>query len=76
MFTWLYKDAKDKKRDSFLFPLTIHPQSSGKPHVLAMHEGFITWLKGQEDVEFVTCGQVNEEFRAKKIEGAVIEGGV
>lgn len=59
MFTWLCEDARDKQQDSFLFPLTIHPQSSGKPHVLAMHERFIAWLKEHEGVEFMTCTQVS-----------------
>jgi hypothetical protein len=77
MFSWLYEDAASKGAgSSFLFPLTIHPQSSGKPHVLAMHERFIPWLKGHAGVEFVTCGQVNEEVRAGKIAVVKVSGGV
>lgn len=77
MFTWLYNDAASKGDGStFLFSLTIHPQSSGKPHVLAMHERFIPWLKKHAGVEFVTCGRVNEEVRSGKIEVVEVEGGV
>lgn len=89
MFGWLYRDAERREKagqaegdedgggdGTFLFPLTIHPQSSGKPHLLAMHERFIAWLKEHEGVEFVTCGMVNDEFRAGRIKGAKVSGGV
>ena len=44
-FTWLYeqaaKEGGGEGQGTFLFPLTIHPQSSGKPHLLAMHERLV-----------------------------------
>ena len=44
-FTWLYEQASKEGggegQGTFLFPLTIHPQSSGKPHLLAMHERLV-----------------------------------
>lgn len=43
---------------------------------LTMKYRFISWLKTHEGVEFVVCNQVNEEFRAGKIKGAEVRGGV
>jgi peptidoglycan/xylan/chitin deacetylase (PgdA/CDA1 family) len=37
----LWKDTFDfayREYDTFIFPMSIHPQVSGKPHVLLMHE--------------------------------------
>lgn len=36
-----------------------------------MHERFVKWLRAEwEGVEFVTCAQIAEEFRAGKLQGA------
>jgi len=84
MFTWLYAEYMGDNDDNeggqggqgFVFPLTIHPQSSGKPHVLAMHERFIAWLKEEwSGVEFVTCAAVARDFRGGRLRGAVVDCG-
>lgn len=32
--------------DEFIFPMTIHPDVSGRPHVLLMHERWkLSWIK-------------------------------
>ncbi|GAA6035022.1 hypothetical protein JCM8097_002147 [Rhodosporidiobolus ruineniae] len=59
-FTYFYRE-----NDWFVFPLTIHPDVSGRPHVLLMLEEFIEWLQTHEGVEFVTMEQVNKEFRER-----------
>lgn len=32
-FEWCYREY-----DTFIFPMSIHPQVSGRPHILLMHE--------------------------------------
>lgn len=78
MFTWLYHEYNDSTNpQGFVFPLTIHPQSSGKPHIMAMNERFVKWLReGWEGVEFVTCAQIAQEFREGRLKGAEVVGGV
>lgn len=77
MFEWLYREYNEsedtEKRQGLVFPITIHPQSSGKPHIMAMHQRFVDWLVKFEGVEFVTCEYVAEEFRAGRVKGAEIE---
>jgi len=76
MFAWLYAEYMGGQGQGFVFPLTIHPQSSGKPHVLAMHERFIAWLKDEwSGVEFVTCAAVARDFRGGRLRGAVVDCG-
>ncbi|CAH0023109.1 unnamed protein product [Clonostachys rhizophaga] len=53
--------------DTFIIPLTIHPQVSGKPHVMRMHERFIDWINQYEEVEWCTFEKMAEEFRAGRI---------
>ena len=47
----LWKDHFDyfyREYDEFIFPLTIHPDVSGHPHVLLMHERLIEYINGHE----------------------------
>ena len=80
MFAWCYNEYNNNPEhppQGFIFPITIHPQSSGKPHILAMHQRFVDWLRSQwEGVEFVTCEYIAEEFRAGKLKGWEMKGGV
>ncbi len=57
-FTYFYREY-----DEFIFPMTIHPDVSGRPHVLLMHERLIEWINGHEGVEWVTMGQICDEFK-------------
>jgi peptidoglycan/xylan/chitin deacetylase (PgdA/CDA1 family) len=60
--------------DEFVFPITVHPQVSGKGHVMRMHERFIEWVNGFEGVKWVTFAEVAEEFVEGRITGVEIEG--
>ncbi|KAI9376129.1 hypothetical protein BJX61DRAFT_460922 [Aspergillus egyptiacus] len=71
MFTFLYREY-----DQFVFTVTIHPQVSGKPQLVLMHERFIEWINGHEGVEWCTMEQMVDEFKAGRIQGATVEGGV
>jgi len=51
--------------DDFIFPMTIHPDTSGRPHLLMMHEKIIQHINSHEGVEWVTMGQMSDEFKSK-----------
>ncbi|CCL99551.1 uncharacterized protein FIBRA_01569 [Fibroporia radiculosa] len=60
MFTYLYREEED-----FVFPITIHPDVSGRPHVLLMLERFIEWVNTHENVHWVRMEHMAREFRDK-----------
>lgn len=60
MFTYLYREE-----ENFIFPITIHPDVSGRPHVLMMLERFIEWINTHEHVQWVTMIEMSNEFRAR-----------
>ncbi|PHH60363.1 hypothetical protein CDD81_1801 [Ophiocordyceps australis] len=60
-FDWLWRES-----DDFVLALTVHPDVSGRPHVLLMHERLIEYFAGHEGVEFVTMGTVVDDFKSKK----------
>ncbi|KAK1926858.1 hypothetical protein DB88DRAFT_475852 [Papiliotrema laurentii] len=59
-FTYLYQEEGD-----FILPLTIHPDVSGRPHVLLMLERFITWVNTHEGVEWVTMEEMALDFKSR-----------
>ncbi|KAI8942503.1 hypothetical protein NX059_000567 [Plenodomus lindquistii] len=64
----LWRDHFDyfyREYDEFIFPITIHPDVSGRPHVLLMHERLLEHFKKHEGVEFVTMEQMADEFKSK-----------
>ncbi|KAG6828500.1 hypothetical protein H0H92_007775 [Tricholoma furcatifolium] len=61
MFTYLYNNE-----DEFIFPITIHPDVSGRPQVLLMLERFIEWVNTHENVYWVPMIQMAQEFRSKQ----------
>lgn len=62
--------------DEFVFPINIHPQVSGKGHVMRMHERFIRWVNEHEgEIVWMPLGRIAQEFREGRIAGVKIEGG-
>ncbi|KAK8169790.1 glucose 1-dehydrogenase [Phyllosticta citrichinensis] len=51
-------DFAYREHDVFLFPMSIHPQVSGKPQNILMHERIIDYINRHEGVELVTFGQM------------------
>ena len=46
-----------------VFPLVVHPDTSGMAHVIGMLERVLAWLKGFDDVEFCTCREVVRRWK-------------
>ncbi|KZO98484.1 glucose 1-dehydrogenase [Calocera viscosa TUFC12733] len=64
-----------REYDTFVFPISIHPQVSGKAQVMLVHEKLIEYINSHEGVEWMTLADMAEEFRAGRIEGYHVEGG-
>jgi hypothetical protein len=74
----LWKEQFDffyREYDSFVFPISIHPQVSGKPQVILMHERFIDYVNSHEGVEWCTFEKMVKLFKDGGFGGATVEGG-
>ncbi|WP_048645731.1 polysaccharide deacetylase family protein [Nitratireductor soli] len=56
-FDWVYREM-----DYAVFPMTIHPDVSGRPQVLLMLERLFEHMKGHEGVRFVTMDEMANDF--------------
>lgn len=65
-----------REYEHFVFPISIHPQVSGKPQILMMHERLIDWINQYEGVEWCTFEEMADKLRAGEIDGVKVEGGV
>ncbi|CAK7207175.1 hypothetical protein SEUCBS139899_009983 [Sporothrix eucalyptigena] len=68
IFLWLWENGKVESEDgTFIFPLLMHPDTSGLAHVITMADRFIGWLRSWGDsVEFATYETIAREFLKKK----------
>lgn len=69
-FDYFYREY-----DSFVFPMSIHPQVSGKPQVILMHERIIEYINSHEGVEWRTMEEMVAEFKSGNFGGAEVKGG-
>ena len=60
-FEWVYR-----KHDYAIFPMTIHPDVSGRPQVLAMHERLFEHMSSKPGVRFVTMREIADDFRRRR----------
>ena len=60
-FDWVYHEY-----DYAIFPMTIHPDVSGRPQVLLMHERLIDYFNQHKGVIWVTLEEMALEFRRRK----------
>lgn len=58
-FDWVYREY-----DNAIFPITLHPDVSGRPQVLLMLERLIEHFKSHDGVEFATFNQIADDFLA------------
>ncbi|KAF2714569.1 polysaccharide deacetylase family protein [Pleomassaria siparia CBS 279.74] len=73
-FEFLYRECPED--GSFIFPISVHPQVSGKPQVVLLHERFIEWINTHEGVEWWTMEGIVDEFKSGRLKGVSVEGGV
>ena len=59
-FDWVYREM-----DYAVFPLTIHPDVSGRPKVLLMLERLIAYISTHEGVSWVPMEEVAADFRTR-----------
>ena len=57
-FDWVYREL-----DYAVFPVTLHPDVSGRPQVLLMLERLFEYWQGHDGVHFVTFEKSAESFR-------------
>jgi peptidoglycan/xylan/chitin deacetylase (PgdA/CDA1 family) len=60
-FDWVYREL-----DYAVFPITIHPDVSGRPQVLLMLERIIDYINGHAGVTWVSMEEAADEFRQKQ----------
>lgn len=65
-----------REYDSFIFPISIHPQVSGKAQVQLLHEKLIEHINSHDGIEWVTLEEMAKQFKDGKVQGTVVEGGV
>jgi peptidoglycan/xylan/chitin deacetylase (PgdA/CDA1 family) len=59
-FDWIYREM-----DYGVFPITLHPDVSGRPQVLLMLERLIEYWRGHEGVRFITMEEAARDFRRR-----------
>ena len=66
-FEWIRGEVGDMgEGDCMVFPLVLHPDTSGMAHVIGMIERVLGWLRGWgEEVEFCTFESVAEEWKGR-----------
>lgn len=56
-FDWVYRE-----NDYAVFTMTIHPDVSGRPQVLLMHERMIEYINSHEGVRWVTFDEIANDY--------------
>ncbi|HIM37553.1 MAG TPA: polysaccharide deacetylase, partial [Dehalococcoidia bacterium] len=56
-FDYVYRES-----DEAVFPITIHPDVSGRPQVLLMLERLANYIRSHPGVEFRTFDQIADDF--------------
>jgi peptidoglycan/xylan/chitin deacetylase (PgdA/CDA1 family) len=60
-FDWVYREM-----DYAVFAMTVHPDVSGRPQVLLMHERLIRYISGHPGVSWVTMEEAADDFRKRQ----------
>ncbi|MEU3270906.1 polysaccharide deacetylase [Saccharomonospora sp. NPDC006951] len=60
-FDWVYRE-----HDYAVFTMTVHPDVSGRPQSLLMHERLIEHISGHEGVRWVTFDEIADDFLSRK----------
>jgi peptidoglycan/xylan/chitin deacetylase (PgdA/CDA1 family) len=59
-FDWVYNEY-----DYAVFCFTIHPDVSGRPQVLAMHDRLFKYVSSHPGVRFCTFDEIADDFRRR-----------
>ncbi len=59
-FDWVYREY-----DHAAFTMTIHPDVSGRPQVLMMHERLHEYIRRHPGVRFVTFEEIADDFKRR-----------
>ena len=59
-FDWVYREM-----DYAVFTLTIHPDVSGHPQVLLMHERIIEHLNSHDGIRWLTFDEIADDFKIR-----------
>jgi hypothetical protein len=71
-FEFLYHEfdfvgGKQEGQGDFIFPLVLHPDTSGMAHIIGMIDRMIGWLKARgEEVVFCRYEDVAREWRVEQ----------
>lgn len=73
----LWRDHFDyfyREYDDFCFPVTIHPDVSGHPHVIFMLERLIEYVSSKDGVEWVKMEDICDDFKKNNqpVKGALL----
>ncbi|MBW4716406.1 polysaccharide deacetylase family protein [Saccharothrix obliqua] len=59
-FDWVYRES-----EYAVFTMTVHPDVSGRPQNLLMHERLIDYISGHEGVRWVQFDEIADDFAAR-----------
>jgi len=64
-FDWILGEAREDGEER-VFPLILHPDTSGMAHVVGMVKRVLEWVKGfGEEIEFCTFERVAREWKER-----------
>ncbi|MEB3371778.1 polysaccharide deacetylase family protein [Saccharopolyspora mangrovi] len=63
-FDWVYRES-----EYAVFTMTVHPDVSGRPQNLLMHERLIDYIGGHEGVRWVTFDEIADDFLRRSPRG-------
>lgn len=61
-FDWIYREY-----DYAVFTMTVHPDVSGRPQVLLMHERLIEYINRHEGVQWHTFHEIANDFNRREL---------
>ena len=64
----MWKDQFDfvyREFDEAIFPITIHPDVSGRPQVILMLERLTEYISSHDGVQFLTFNEIADDFLAR-----------
>nr|WP_285734926.1 polysaccharide deacetylase [Nocardiopsis sp. ATB16-24] len=60
-FDWVYRES-----DYAVFTMTVHPDVSGRPQNLLMHERLMDYISGHEGVRWATFDEIADDFARRR----------